>query len=238
MPRVFIGVGHGYDPATGKGDPGAVGNGLKESEVNLTISLAMQAELIRHGITVGMSRIKEETDPLSEEIREANAFAPDVAVEVHTNAGGGDGFEVYRQTNGHAAKSSVLAKAIEKRVLEIGQNSRGVKTLKSGSVDYFGWLREVKAPAVLTECAFIDNKTDVQIIDTVEEQRMFGIAYAKGILDYFGIWWKPSAKVMYGVVGQKIALPDKAAAEKYASELNKNEKDGWYWKVIEIGGLT
>lgn len=43
-----------------------------------------------------------------------------------------------------------------------------------------------------------------------------------------------AAGVLYGVVGQKIALSDRAAAENYAKELNSKEKDGWYWKVIEI----
>lgn len=230
--RVFIGVGHGGN------DPGAVANGLYEEDINLQISLAMQAELVRNGAIVGISRIKDENDPLSEEIAEANAFMPDLAVEVHTNAGGGDGFEVYRQTNAYAAKSKALAEAIEKQVKLIGQNSRGVKTRLSGSVDYYGWCREVKAPAVLCECAFIDS-ADRFIIDELDEQKAFGVAYAKGVLEYLGIAWIPPKKTMYGVVGQQIALSDKAAAEKYASGLNteekkKPEKDRWFWKVIEI----
>lgn len=78
--RVFIGVGHG-----GK-DPGAV-KYVKESEANLQMALGMKEELEKYGITVGISRTREENDPLSEEIREANAFKPDIAVEVHNNAG-------------------------------------------------------------------------------------------------------------------------------------------------------
>ena len=42
----------------------------------------------------------------------------------------------------------------------------------------------------VTEIAFIDNKEDVKCIDTLEEQKAFGIAYAKGILKYFGIEWE------------------------------------------------
>ena len=41
--------------------------------------------------------------------------------------------------------------------------------------------------AVLCECAFIDNDTDNDIIDTTAEQRAFGVAYAKAILEYLGI---------------------------------------------------
>ena len=124
--RVFIGVGHG-----GK-DPGAV-KYVKESEANLQMALGMKEELEKYGITVGISRTREENDPLSEEIREANAFKPDIAVEVHNNAGGGDGFEVYYQTNGYKAQSMKLAQCIEAKVKASGQKSRGIKTKLNGS---------------------------------------------------------------------------------------------------------
>ena len=87
MRKVFIGVGHGGS------DSGACANGLRESDVNLEMALAMKSELERHGVTIGISRVKDENDRLAEEIRECNAFAPELAVEVHNNAGGGYGFE-------------------------------------------------------------------------------------------------------------------------------------------------
>jgi len=232
MSKVFIGIGHGGS------DPGAVANGLRESDVNLVMGCMMKVELERHGITVGISRIKDENDPLSEEIAECNAFAPDLAVECHNNAGGGDGFEVYHQTNGYATKSYNLACAIEKRVIAIGQNSRGVKIRKNGSTDYYGWLRQLTCPAVLCEGAFLDNKTDVQIIDTIPKQEAFGVAYAKGVLDYLGIAWKPvqseqdAAGIMHGVMKQVIALSDPESARKYAAAMQKQEP-GAYWFIME-----
>ncbi len=80
--KVFLGVGHG-----GK-DPGASGGGLKEKDITLTMALACKAELEKHGIKVGMSRVKDEDDPLTEEIRECNAFDPEVAVDIHVTASG------------------------------------------------------------------------------------------------------------------------------------------------------
>ena len=41
--------------------------------------------------------------------------------------------------------------------------------------------------AVLCECAFVDNDKDNDIIDTLEEQQAFGIAYAEAILEYLDI---------------------------------------------------
>ena len=183
--RVFIGVGHG-----GK-DPGAL-KYIKEADANLQMALGLKAELERHGIIVGVSRLKDEDDPLTEEIKEANAFAPDVAVECHNNAGGGDGFEVYHQTNGYATKSIKLAQCIEARVVASGQKSRGVKTRLNGSgTDYFGWCRQVKAPAVLCEGFFVDNATDSRDYNTAAKQQAFGRVYAWGVLDYLGIAIKP-----------------------------------------------
>ena len=40
---------------------------------------------------------------------------------------------------------------------------------------------------VICEGCFVDNETDVQIADSLEEQKAFGTAYAKGILRTLGI---------------------------------------------------
>lgn len=119
--RVFLGVGHGGS------DPGAV-KYLREADVNLVMALAARAYLEERGVIVGISRISNEDDPLTEEIEEANAFGPDLAVEIHNNAGGGDGWEALIQTNGYAEISKAAALAIEKEVKAIGQQSRGLKT--------------------------------------------------------------------------------------------------------------
>lgn len=177
--KVFIGVGHGGT------DPGAVSKGLKEAELNLPIALACRAELERHGVSVKMSREKDENDPVADEIKECNAFNPDLAVDLHLNAGGGDGFEVYHHYNG--GKGKTLAANIEAEVVKIGQNSRGLKTkVNAQGKDYYAFIRQIVAPAIIVECAFIDSK-DVQIVDTIAEQTAFGKAVARGILKTLGI---------------------------------------------------
>jgi N-acetylmuramoyl-L-alanine amidase len=189
--KVFLGVGHG-----GK-DPGAVANGFEEADLNLSIALACQAELVRHGVTVGMSRTKDESDDLKEEIKECNAFKPDLAVDIHNNAGGGDGAEAYHQHSGGISKT--LAVNILGEIVQIGQNSRGAKTRKnSRGKDYYGFIRQTDAPAVIVECAFVDNAKDIKIIDTAAEQKNMGIAIAKGILKTLGIDWKQQTAATTG----------------------------------------
>ena len=172
--KVFLGVGHGGS------DPGAV-KYLKEADINLNMALACRDYLEANGVIVAMSRTKDENDPLSEEIKECNAFAPDLAVDVHNNAGGGDGFEVFHHHKGGTSKT--LALNIEAEVKKIGQNSRGLKTrLNSSGTDYYGFIRCINAPSVIVEGVFVDNKADAAQADTKSEQVAFGVAYAKGIL--------------------------------------------------------
>lgn len=178
MAKVFLGVGHGGS------DSGAVGY-IVEKDVNLNMALACKDYLEANGVEVKMSRYKDEDDSLNEEVRECNAYNPDLAVDIHNNAGGGDGFEVYHTLNGGTGKT--LAENIEKEVIAIGQNSRGVKTRKGNNGDYYGFIRMTTCPAVICEGVFVDNQADASQADTLEEQKAFGIAYAKGILKTLGI---------------------------------------------------
>ena len=43
----------------------------------------------RNGVQVLMSRTSDEYDPLTDEIKECNAFNPDLALDTHNNAGEG-----------------------------------------------------------------------------------------------------------------------------------------------------
>lgn len=177
MPKVFLSAGHGGS------DPGAQAYGLVEKEINLNTMLTCREELVRHGVAVVCSRLKDENDPVQQEVAEANASGCDIAVSFHANAGGGDGFEAFYWPGKEAARK--LATLCEKHVLALGQNSRGIKT------NNLMFTRETKIPAVLVESFFLDHDIDNNIGDTVAEQRAFGVAYAKAILEYFGIAYKP-----------------------------------------------
>lgn len=181
--KVFIGVGHGGS------DSGAVGD-IVEKEANLVMALACRDYLTAHGVEVRMSRTKDEEDPINEEVRECNAYNPDLAIDVHNNSGGGDGFEVFYTIHGGTGK--MLAQNIEKQVIKIGQNSRGCKTRQGQRGDYYAFVRDTKCPAVICEGVFVDTKADAAQAGTKAKQQAFGIAYAKGILDTLGIKYDTS----------------------------------------------
>lgn len=213
MAKVFLGVGHGGS------DPGAV-KYIKEKDINLKMATSCAKYLRAYGVEVMMSRTKDENDPLTEEIKECNAYNPDLAVDVHNNAGGGDGFEAYHSIIG--GESLTLAKNIEAEVLLIGQNSRGVKArTNSKGYDYYGFIRQTKCPAVICEGVFVDNASDAAQADTDAECVAFGEAYARGILKTLDISIEiapaqPSTELYRVQVG---AFKDKSNADKLANEL-------------------
>lgn len=188
LAHVFFGVGHGGS------DPGAVDNNLVEANLNLKQATYAKEVCVAHGVTVTMSRTRDEDDDLSEEIREANESGASLAVDFHTNAGGGDGFEAFYTRLGGLGKT--LAQNIETEVKAIGQNSRGIKTkLNSSGSDYFGFIRSTTMPAIITEMAFIDNINDIKDFDEEHELKAYGTAVAKGILKTLGITYNGNGNV-------------------------------------------
>jgi len=91
MPKIFLDPGHGGN------DTGAVGNGLREKDITLSIALEISRILQNEyeGVSVQLSRTKDETVSLAERTRRANSWGADLYVSIHVNAGGGTGFEDY-----------------------------------------------------------------------------------------------------------------------------------------------
>ena len=223
--RVFIAVGHGGD------DPGAVANGFREKDLNLEIAKACRDELIRHGVEVKMDRETDVELSMSETVNLCNSYAPSLALDIHNNAGGGDGAEVYYTVGGGTGKT--LAVNILDEVVKIGQNSRGAKTRASSSGgDYYGFIRMTNPPAVIVECAFVDNKTDIQIIDTVAERVKMGKAIAKGVLKTLGVSYKAETE-------KPVSIPSQESSEIYRVQVgafrNKNYAEALMNELKEKG---
>lgn len=215
MKKVFIGVGHGG------ADSGAIGrNNQLEKDLNLSIARACGSALERHGVKVQLSRTKDEADPVVQEVAECNSFAPDLAVDIHNNAGGGTGSEVFHSRIGGIGK--ILAQNILTELEKLGHRSRGVKTrLNAAGSDYYAFIRDTRAHAVIVECAFVDSD-DIARIDTEAERIRVGEAIARGILATLGIAYKAEktpaepSKIYRVQVG---AFRDKNNAEATAARL-------------------
>lgn len=117
---------------------------------------------------------------LTDRIKQANKKKYDFIAEIHLNAGGGTGSEVYYAKK--SGKGKAIAAAISKSISSaLGIRDRGART-KTGSsgADYFGIIRQTKMEAVLIETAFIDSG-DLNKLKTAEGQKACGIAIAKAV---------------------------------------------------------
>ncbi len=209
--RVYVGIGHGGS------DSGAVGNGFKEKDLTLSIGKYCNERLKQYGIETKISRTGDIDSSINSKVAASNAFKADVCMDIHINAGGGDGSEVYYSHISPNGKR--LAQAIVASTVKIGQNTRGIKTkLDTDGMDYFGMIRMTDAPAVLVECAFIDNANDIKIINTEEKRKIFGYAIADGVANYLGVKLpsKPTAVTQKSIGGDEMT-------RGYFKEGDKNE---------------
>lgn len=174
--KVFLDAGHG-----GK-DPGALGNGLKEKDITLAITLKIGEILKRHEVDVVYSRTTDVFLELHERANKANKSNVDIFVSIHVNSAGNKaarGVETFSYPN--SSKGTALAKCIQDSLVRSGifSDDRGIKTAN------FAVLRQTKMPAALVELGFISNKLDAEILKT--KQNEMALAVAKGILNYLGI---------------------------------------------------
>lgn len=228
MKKVFIGVGHGGS------DPGAVANGLKEKEINLNVALSVYSELVRHDIDVMLSRTTDVNDTVSDEVKKCNKFNPDIALDIHTNAGGGDGAEAFYHYKGGLSKT--LANNVLSEIVSIGQNSRGAKIKKNIlGKDYYKFIRETSCPATIVEVAFIDNVKDIQFADSFAEQIKIGVAIAKGILKTLGIKYIAEAKQETGQKKIYRVQVGSYSVKANAEKMKQNLKSAGFNAVIVEG---
>lgn len=215
MVKVWLDAGHG-----GK-DPGALGNGMKEKDITLAITLKAGKILERHGVKVGYTRKNDKTVSLNRRGPLANSFGADVFVSIHTNAhnSNAQGVETFSFPN--SSRGRKLAKDIHNEVAnaKLYTKNRGLKTAN------FAVLRQSRMPAALIETAFITNKADSKLLKN--KQNDFATAIAKGTLKYLGIKYKTKSKPKKKNAGKGLykvqvgAYSDKKNAEKLAKELKK-----------------
>ena len=174
------------DPGHGGSDPGASYGNLIEKDIVLVAALTCRNVLTEHDVQVIMTRTTDVYVGLSQRAAIANNVKANYFVSIHCNAGGGDRGEVINSI--YRGKGLELSNKIAAEMKAIGQDVVKQYDKKGdGGTDYYAVIRETNMDAVIVECAFLDNEIDNKIIDTIEEQELFGIAIAKGILAQLGI---------------------------------------------------
>ena len=168
--RVYINPGHSDK------DPGAVGY---EVERELAVKVAQYEKehlLANYHCEVRMN--PGTMGNLNDICEDANKWGAHLFDAKHFNASknhNGDGYEAWV----FSEERKDLGRIYEKHTVAIGQNSRGVK-IQPG----FVVLRNTKMPAILNECAFVDNKKDIEDWNDDAELKKMGIAHAEAAAEF------------------------------------------------------
>lgn len=226
---ICIAIGHGKSSSGGY-DPGAVFSTTHEFKV--------AKEIGKYAAAYYNENYAERCDLinyngeyfLSERYKLANQNGYDFLAELHLNAGGGTGTEVYHSVYNTDKTAATISAAIASA---FGIKNRGAKTktTSSGS-DYFGIIRETRMEAVLIETVFIDTPSDLALVSTAAGQKKMGEVIAKAIAKARGVKEKdkkakPSAEApkktdenaIYRI--QTGAFKDRQNADAYVQKLKE-----------------
>ena len=156
---VVLDAGHGGT------DSGKVGiNGVKEKDINLTITNSVKKILEKENIQVIMTRETDEqlaqskVEDLKYRVKIMNEVSPVLAVSIHQNS--------YHEENVFGAQV----------------NPDNTKKIKANNTYYI--LKKTEVPTVIVECGFLSNYKEAQKLVTEDYQKSVAEAVAEGILSY------------------------------------------------------
>ena len=200
--KILIDNGHGLMTA-GKRSPDGQ---FREAFYNREIAKRVVAELQDRGYDAELLVPEDDDISLAERVRRVNEIcltyepscpAPTghpnvILVSIHVNAAGdgtkwmkASGWSVY--TCKGQTESDRLAECLCEAAIKNFPDRRIRTDFSDGDSDWeenFYLLRNTLCPAVLTENFFMDNKTDLAYLQSVEGKRDVVTAHVEGIVDY------------------------------------------------------
>ena len=211
--RFVIVLDPGHDPGCNTRD---WINGVWETDLNWKIALAMKAELEKYeGVEVYINRewseCPEESDGmdcLKARVTRAVNLQADLLISLHNNAlgsgslqYGANGTEIYiSKYSDYYLESKGLAEIVERKLSEMGLESRGIRTRDYGSDggwyddgnswDYYAINRHstmMGIPSLLIEHAYMDNPGDLLFLRDSTKVDEMGRRDAQAIVEYYGL---------------------------------------------------
>lgn len=192
--NICISIGHGKS-AKGGYDSGALGGNYQEFKIGREIGKYIGEIFKGYACTADVINY-DATLYLTDRIAHVNKHGYDLAIEIHLNAAGGTGSEVYYKHKSSTGKK--LAGAISKSIANtFGIRDRGakVKINPANGTDYFGFVRSCKCESLLIETVFIDTASDRKHVETAAGQRQCAEAIVSAIANFYGIKKKSAPAV-------------------------------------------
>lgn len=199
------------DPGHGGSDPGALGFGLRESDLTLSIGKYCQQTLSQYAKTkVYMTRTSDMFVDLKPRADFAKSVGADLFVSLHINsssASSANGAEIWVPSPGtwFPAFNGVgedLACEMLSKLKALGLADRDTvwdNYEVNGEKKYYpdgSWAdslsvirncREAGIMAILVEHGFISNQSDAKFLSSEANLKKLGEADAQGIVDYYGL---------------------------------------------------
>ncbi len=176
------------DAGHGGFDPGAVSKaGVKESDINLSITLMLKAELIERGYCIILTREDDGAlgDSKQQDMQRRREIidqsGADYTVSIHLNANPDRScygpVVLYHTTS---EEGRILAQTLQDTLNDVLDVAKP-RTMQTG--DYY-ILKSGEMPAVIVECGFISNAADEALLVSPEYQSRVAKAIACGLDAY------------------------------------------------------
>lgn len=184
------------DPGHGGYDPGKVGaNGALEKDINLNISLKVEAMLKEQGYKVIMTRTTDsgmtengnelgKTSDLDARASVINESHGDMAISIHQNSYTTEDVKGAQVFYYEASETGGAAAAIMQESLrEIDPaNHRQIKA----NTSYY-LLKRTTIPTIIVECGFLSNMNEANLLCDDTYQMEMAMAIVAGVSGYLGV---------------------------------------------------
>ncbi|MBQ8374674.1 MAG: N-acetylmuramoyl-L-alanine amidase [Clostridia bacterium] len=190
---IVIDAGHG---GIDGGVTGVV-TGIKESDLNLAISLKLQAKLSDAGYEVVMTRRTEgglydtaapgfKRRDMQKRKEICEGASPLCVISVHQNffpSRSQRGAQVFYDQGSEQGKA--LAEGLQTELNEL-YGAHSVKARKAMTGDYF--MLKLSAPSVIVECGFLSNAKDEALLVSDDFQKKLVDRIAAGVIKNLSLW--------------------------------------------------
>jgi len=184
--KVFI-----IDPGHGGKDPGTISGSTYESNINLSISKALELELVKSGATVILTRSGDfdlstpnakwrKKSDFDNRIKLINESKADMYLSIHLNFLNNSNYsgpQVFYNTDQNKEIAMVISELLNKEL----KTDREIKKIPNKTYMY----DKLNVPGVLIECGFLSNPSEKTKLQTKEYQAKLAKIIKNAIINYY-----------------------------------------------------
>lgn len=187
LTKAGVNAGHGGNDRANVGPTGYV-----EADGNLIMAKYCKAELIRHGVTVTMTREEDKSLSLEERGAIFNNAGCEVAISIHSNAASDPNVHgclaVYSVTgDGSEQLAETVMAQLSSEVGTPRMNNFSKPLEDNPKRDWYGDIRNTKCIIIIAEVEFHTNPQAEALLKDEKYLAKVGKALAHGMLKYMGI---------------------------------------------------